>query len=97
MPQNEKFSDTVSEMAVAPSTTVNIDGVTAIKLFPFWKDGSALWFARAEAQFCTYKVSSDTGRFDGIVSELDQDVLAQLADIVENPPTSVSTLLLKII
>lgn len=39
----------IDEMAAAPSTTVNIDGIAAIKLPPFWKARPMLWFARAEA------------------------------------------------
>lgn len=55
------------------------------KLPPFWKNDPGLWFAQIEAVFSTHRISMPLTMFQYVVSNLDIDVLAQVADLVKNP------------
>lgn len=66
------------------STRAPIHPTVAIKLPQFWKANAALWFALAEAQFAQHHVSN-TQKFYMVITELDQDLLVVVSDIVLNP------------
>lgn len=52
----------------------------------FWADKPALWFAQVEAVFALNRVTSDSDMYDHIVSELSNDVMSLVEDIILNPP-----------
>lgn len=55
------------------------------KLPPFWKSDPVLWFTQIEAVFNTARINQPLTMFQYVISVLDIDVLAQVADIVKNP------------
>lgn len=52
----------------------------------FWAEKPALWFAQVEAVFALNKVASDSDMYDHIISELSNDVISLVEDIILNPP-----------
>uniref|UniRef100_A0A6M2DQP9 DUF7041 domain-containing protein n=1 Tax=Xenopsylla cheopis TaxID=163159 RepID=A0A6M2DQP9_XENCH len=53
---------------------------------PFWNDKPALWFAAVEAQFSKYKITSESTKYDYIISVLNSDTASEIEDIIINPP-----------
>lgn len=60
----------------------------AVKLPPFWREQSELWFKSAEAQFVISGITSDETKYYTVVAAVESDVLAQVSDIIMNPPTT---------
>lgn len=60
----------------------------SIKVPPFWKHNPALWFVQVEAQFSLGHVSQDVTKFNHVIAAIETDVLAQISDLVLNPPES---------
>lgn len=54
------------------------------QLPPFWQTQLALWFARAEGQYRSYRINCVTLKFDKVIGKWDMAALAQVGDIVEN-------------
>lgn len=57
-----------------------------VELPSFWAEKPALWFAQVEAVFGLKRVTSDSDMYDHIVSELSNDVISLVEDIILNPP-----------
>lgn len=58
--------------------------------FPrFWNEKPALWFAQVEAVFALNNITSDTDKYDYILTELNNDVIILLEDIILNPPEAI--------
>lgn len=55
-----------------------------VKLPSFWAEKPALWFAQVEAVFALNRVTSDFDMYDYIVSELSNDVISLVEDIIVN-------------
>lgn len=47
-----------------------------------------LWFVQLESEFLLYRIRSDDVKYNSVIRHLDQQALATVADIVENPPAS---------
>lgn len=56
------------------------------KVPPFWKPDPRIWFLQLEAQFRNNQVKLDQTKFDIVVSSIDAQILAQIADLLINPP-----------
>ncbi|KAH9638204.1 hypothetical protein HF086_005197 [Spodoptera exigua] len=56
------------------------------KLPPFWVDRPNHWFRRVEAQFNLAGIKSEQTKFDYIIANLDSRLIAEVEDIVSNPP-----------
>ncbi|XP_072924287.1 uncharacterized protein [Hemitrygon akajei] len=57
-----------------------------LKLLTFWMLRPRVWFSQAEAQFQIRQISSDSMRYYHVVSALDQETAAQVADFIQSPP-----------
>jgi len=53
-----------------------------VRLPPFWPDKPGLWFAQAEAQFSLASVTSETTKFNYVVSRLECRHAAEVEDII---------------
>lgn len=60
----------------------------SVKIPVFWKNNPALWFSQVEANFRNANIRSDQIMFDYIIGNIDCDQLAQISDLVTNPPTT---------
>ena len=60
--------------------------VGTVKLPDFWPDSTALWFARADAQFRLKKVTAEQTKFDHVITMLDSKTAAQVMDVLITPP-----------
>ncbi|XP_059805130.1 uncharacterized protein LOC132380394 [Hypanus sabinus] len=58
----------------------------SLKLPGFWTQRPDLWFQQAEAQFHIRQITSEDTRYYYVVSSLDQDTAAQVAEFVQSPP-----------
>ena len=58
----------------------------SLKLPSFWTLQPHLWFQQAEAQFHVRQITSEDTRYYYVVSSLDQDTAAQVAEFVQSPP-----------
>ncbi|GFQ85048.1 uncharacterized protein TNCT_217691 [Trichonephila clavata] len=63
-----------------------IDARVSIKPPPFWKPDPKIWFLQIEAQFGNTSISADQTKYDYIVSSIEAEILAQVLDILTNPP-----------
>lgn len=59
-----------------------------MRLPPFWPDRPGLWFAQAEAQFNLASVTSETTKFNYVVSQLEYRHAAEVEDIIISPPAN---------
>lgn len=59
-----------------------------VKIPPFWQMNPALWFSQVESQFITSRISGDATKFHTVVAAIESSVLAQVSDIIINPPTN---------
>ena len=67
--------------------------VGTVKLPEFWPDSTALWFARADAQFRLKKVTAEQTKFDHVITMLDSKTAAQVMDVLITPPDHPYTVL----
>lgn len=68
-----------------PSTAV---GAVAFKAPPFWKQNPKLYFAQIESEFVNAKITQDETKYHKLVSVIETDILAQVSDIILNPPST---------
>lgn len=60
----------------------------SMKVPPFWSNNPALWFKQVESQFIISGISADSTKFHTIVGSLDSSTLAEVSDLILNPPES---------
>ena len=70
--------------AITQERTANLATVS-VKLPPFWPDRARFWFALAEANFETSRITSKKTMFNYVVMQLDQKTASRLMDVIENP------------
>jgi len=58
----------------------------AVSLQPFWPDRPAIWFAQAEAQFELAAITCQRTKYNYVVSQLNQQQAAEVADIITSAP-----------
>jgi hypothetical protein len=58
----------------------------AVWLPPFWTERPAAWFAQAEAQFHLAGISNELTKFYHVISQLDQQCVIEVEDIINSPP-----------
>ena len=58
----------------------------AVRLPPFWPDGPSILFAQAEAQFKLADITRQRTKFNYVVSQLNQQQVAEVEDIITSPP-----------
>ncbi|XP_015435180.1 PREDICTED: uncharacterized protein LOC107190810 [Dufourea novaeangliae] len=64
----------------------SVESVANIKIPPFWKHEPSLWFIQVESMFQTSRITSDSTKYNHIVSSLDAETMMEVADILRNPP-----------
>ncbi|CAB0032547.1 unnamed protein product [Trichogramma brassicae] len=69
-------------MARAPA----VNAVGNCRLPAFWRSDSDLWFLQVEAQFNIHQVTSDSTRFNMILTVLDPETISEVSDIIRAPP-----------
>ena len=57
-----------------------------IHLPPFWPDRPAVWFTQAEAQLKLVAITHQQTKFNYVVSQLNQQQVAKVEDIITSPP-----------
>ena len=70
--------------AITQERTTNLAAVS-VKLPPFWPDRARFWFALAEANFETSRITNKKTMFNYVVMQLDQKTASRLMDVIENP------------
>lgn len=60
----------------------------AFKAPPFWKQNPKLYFAQIESQFVIAGITQDETKYHHVVAAIETDVIAQISDIILNPPTN---------
>lgn len=58
----------------------------AIKLPPFWTAQPVLWFQQVEAHFHINNIKKDVSKYYTVIASIESSVLAQVSDIVRQPP-----------
>ncbi|CAB0040860.1 unnamed protein product [Trichogramma brassicae] len=69
-------------MARAPA----VNAVGNCRLPAFWRSDPDLWFLQVEAQFNIHQVTSDSTRFNMILTVLDPETISEVSDIICAPP-----------
>ena len=70
--------------AIQQERTANLAAVS-VKLPPFWPERARFWFALAEANFETSRITNKKTMFNYVVMQLDQKTASRLMDVIENP------------
>ncbi|XP_061710668.1 uncharacterized protein LOC133520315 [Cydia pomonella] len=60
----------------------------SVKVPPFWPEEPEIWFAQIEGQFHVGNITQDVTKFNYVVSQLDQQYLKEVKDIVISPPAT---------
>lgn len=76
-----------------PSTTAEVPtGViinrVAVKPPPFWQQNPVLWFAQLESQFVLAQITADETKYSYVVAALNEDMAAEVQDILASPPST---------
>ncbi|CAB3254496.1 unnamed protein product [Arctia plantaginis] len=74
-------------MTTNPPSPPQVEKV-AIKLPSFWIERPAVWFAQAEAQFDLAGVTTDSTKYNHVLSTIDQRLIGEVEDIILNPPAT---------
>ncbi|XP_017471491.1 PREDICTED: uncharacterized protein LOC108381379 [Rhagoletis zephyria] len=93
MPNEEGSKDSVMQAAVqqpvedprASEGVTEIAKVT-VKIPPIWHAKPELYIAQVESQFIAAGISSDRSKYHTVVAAIESSVLAQISDIILNPP-----------
>lgn len=71
-----------------PTTPVPLVNSADLKLPSFWHNDPALWFILVEAEFAKRHISSQQTKYYHLITSLPPNVMAEVRDIVVNPPAS---------
>lgn len=72
---------------VTPAVEQNAElAKISLRFPPFMKSNAELWFHQVDSQFIAMGISSDKTKFHYVVGILEEEILIQVADIVQNPP-----------
>ncbi|XP_043288473.1 uncharacterized protein [Venturia canescens] len=69
--------------------------IRSARLEPFWVHAPKLWFMSAEAYFQQHRITSDTSKFNAVVTHLGSTVMLQVSDLVEDAPVNDKYLTIK--
>ncbi|XP_073949238.1 uncharacterized protein [Choristoneura fumiferana] len=60
----------------------------SVRIPPFWPEEPEIWFAQIEGQFSLSNITSDTTKFNYVISNLDQQFCKEVKDIIISPPAA---------
>ncbi|XP_050546076.1 uncharacterized protein LOC126908208 [Daktulosphaira vitifoliae] len=63
-----------------------MNSTRAFKIPTFWRTNPELWFKQIESVFYTTRITADASKFHHVVSSMESEILAQVSDIILNPP-----------
>lgn len=72
----------------ASTSASNMDEVfkVGVRIPPFWPERPAVWFAQIEGAFALSGINTDSTKFYYVISQLDQQIAAEVEDIIVSPP-----------
>ncbi|XP_075749317.1 uncharacterized protein LOC142814443 [Rhipicephalus microplus] len=85
----------ISGASIAAAATDTDVCHVAFKLLSFWAEAPDVCFAQIEAQFSTARITQDQTRYDYVVINPDSRYVAEVHDILVNPPADDGDLHLK--
>lgn len=56
------------------------------RIAPFWKSNAKLWFGQVEAAFALSRITSDSTKYQYVITNLDADTLPFISDLMEKLP-----------
>ena len=77
---------TEEDQIVSSQDSASINRVS-VKIPPFWKENPHIWFTQLESQFVNANITSDRTKYHTVVGNIETDILAQVSDIITNPPS----------
>lgn len=84
--QQQQEQQRVQQQAVAAQPALTDINRVSVKLPPFWKDKSSLWFAQVEAQFSLANITSEATKYAYVVAHLEERYAHEVEDILTNTP-----------
>ena len=76
------------ETTSGAATNSGVINTVSLKLLAFWIEEVEVWFAQAEAQFASKRITDSRTKFYYVVSVLPQDVSPQLSYLLCAPPAT---------
>ena len=70
------------------STDTSIVSRVSVKVTPFWKQNSELWFKQIEAQFSNSKITDDLTKYNHVVALVESNILSCVSDVILRPPAT---------
>ncbi|GBL77768.1 hypothetical protein AVEN_112824-1 [Araneus ventricosus] len=79
------------DIPLQTNPSINDDSSPAVarvsfKAPPFWKQNPKLYFAQIESQFAIAGITKDETKYHHVVAAIATEVIAQVSDIILNPP-----------
>ncbi|GBN26831.1 hypothetical protein AVEN_249245-1 [Araneus ventricosus] len=79
------------DVPLTTNPSINDDSSPAVarvslKAPPFWRQNPKLYFAQIESQFAIAGITKDESKYHHVVAAIETDVIAQVSDIILNPP-----------
>lgn len=84
--ENDRLKNTSTPPPPPNSNSNNEVSKVSAKLPPFWADRPAIWFAQVEAQFSISGITVDQTKYDHVIARLDTQHIAEVEDIITDPP-----------
>lgn len=70
------------------NSTSDVISRISTKMPPFSRNNPKLWFVQLESNFHTSGITKDDTQYHHVIASIETDVLLQVMDFVESPPTS---------
>lgn len=86
-PETQEFHEVQEHASTAAAAATHISRIS-VKMPPFSRTNPKLWFLQLESHFHTASIVRDDTKFHHVVSSVETDILEQVMDIVEVPPTN---------
>lgn len=60
----------------------------SVRVPPFWPEEPEIWFAQVEGQFTISGITSDSTKFNYVISQLDNKYSREVKDVIISPPST---------
>ncbi len=85
---SETGENAVNCPAALGQPPLQVNASYALKLPPFWAKDAEMRFQQAEAHLRRTNIKSDEAKFDHVVSVLQAEVVAEVRNVLLNPPAT---------